>query len=111
MVYHCCICGTEYTTESAAVKCVNRCGRKMHESGIFQTKPSKYSGETTEVSYDFNIDDNKLESECYTMMDKLQRRLSRGVFNSFISQLNQWNSLTNEQKRQLHDMISIYIKD
>ena len=52
-MYKCCLCGKEYETEKAAVKCVNKCGREKFLDGAFQHKEAKYSGERTTVSFLF----------------------------------------------------------
>ena len=112
MTYKCCLCGNIYTSESAAVKCVNRCGRAAHKAGIFETKESNYRDETVEVIYDFELksDDQELKIKCYTMLDELRRTAHKGVFNSFLSQFHQWDNMNETQKYQFYDMIAMYIK-
>lgn len=113
MTYKCCLCGTEYSTSAAAVKCVNRCGRAAHKVGIFETKESNYRGETVEVIYDFEPESNdqELKIKCSMMLDELKNITQKGVFNSFLFQFNQWDKMNETQKHQLYDMIAMYVKE
>ena len=46
-MYKCCICGTEYDDEAAAVRCVNKCVRECFASGKFVKKETKHSPDVT----------------------------------------------------------------
>lgn len=42
-MFKCCICGKQYISKDAAVKCVNKCARQCFASGKFQKKEAHYS--------------------------------------------------------------------
>ena len=70
-MYKCCLCGKEYLTESAVVKCVNRCGREMSRKGIFQPKEAPYSEGTTTVDFGFNIEKDNIKEQIVAALDTL----------------------------------------
>ena len=102
MIYKCCLCGTAYNSESAAVKCVNRCGRAMHQKGVFQTKNAPYIEGTTEVIYN-GEQSADLKSLCKAAVD----RLGGAKRNFFIEQFNKWDSMSEVEQKQLYDMVSM----
>lgn len=51
-MFKCCLCGQEYMTKEAAVKCVNKCGRKMASNGVFITKTAKQDETINNYEYD-----------------------------------------------------------
>lgn len=51
-MFKCCLCGQEYMTKEAAVKCVNECGRRMTSNGVFTTKTAKQ--DETVNNYEYN---------------------------------------------------------
>ena len=109
MVFKCCICGTSYSSESAAVRCVNRCGRKAHKAGVFKTT-SVYSEGTTKVTYESDAPIEETYDKCVAMLAEIQKVFPESVTSSFASQMSRWNELTDTQKFQLCDMIAMYVR-
>ena len=101
MIYKCCLCGKLYNSESAVVKCVNRCGRAMHQKGVFETK-SVYSEGTTTIEYSFKSEDN-LKEKCISMLNSL----GLAAQNSFRSQIENWDKLSEGERTQIYDMMNI----
>lgn len=108
MTFKCCICGKIYNSEAAAVKCVNRCGRAMHQKGIFETKESKYSGETTETQVLYETEKLDLEFECSKKISELKDRVPPSAYNGFIKEFEKWETLTDAQRQMFYDLISLY---
>lgn len=109
MIFTCCICGTSYNNEAAAVKCVNKCGRAMHKAGVFQTKSSEYKeGEVKVVYPSDNEEGDTLKEECLEILDNKVldgSTMSNGSLNFFMEQMSKWDTLSHIQRNQLHDMI------
>ena len=108
MTFKCCICGKIYNNEAAAVKCVNRCGRAMHQKGIFETKESKYSGETTETQVLYEAEELDLEFECSKKISELKDKVSPSIYNGFIKEFEKWETLTDAQRQMFYDLIFLY---
>lgn len=71
-MYKCCICGTEYDNEAAAVRCVNKCGRECFASGKFVKKETKHSPDITNVEFDFEDAINDiLHLDVVLLIDKM----------------------------------------
>ena len=71
-MYKCCICGTEYENEAAAVRCVNKCGRECFASGKFVKKETKHSPNVTNVEFDFEEAINDiLHLDVILLIDKM----------------------------------------
>lgn len=51
-MFKCCLCGQEYMTKEAVVKCVNECGRRMESNGVFTTKTAKQDETVNNYEYD-----------------------------------------------------------
>ena len=101
-MYKCCLCGKEYLTESAVVKCVNRCGREMSRKGIFQPKEAPYSEGTTTVDFGFNIEKDNIKEQIVAALDTLLQnnvpaaRIETLKNQTFIN----WENKTIEEKEQ-----------
>lgn len=107
MIYRCCLCGTAYTSEAAAVKCVNKCGRQMHAKGKFQTKEANYLGETTTVEY---CSPDASRAACEKALSIAESVLPRGVFLSIQRQVANWDCIGAVERNQLYDMILMMTK-
>lgn len=71
-MFKCCLCGREYEREELVVKCVNKCGRENFLDGKFQHKQSKNGGETTNLTFNFNIDySTSIEKEIEKILEEL----------------------------------------
>ena len=75
-MFKCCLCGKEYEKEDLAVKCVNKCGRNGFLDGKFQHKVSRDGGETTNIKFNFEIEQTSIKDK---IEDNLNDLLSHGL--------------------------------
>lgn len=114
-MFKCCLCGKEYETENAAVKCVNKCSREKFLDGAFQHKNAKYRGETSNVSFNFEIDTEMIKESIAFLLNKM---LENGAPNKRVEVLKKeifsnWDNKTEEEKRnelgRIEIMASIFL--
>lgn len=94
-MFKCCLCGQEYMTKEAAVKCVNECGRRMASDGAFTTKTAKQDETVNNYEYDeiFKKEYKDFKKEITTLSFKLinsgapEQQIFRMKENAF----NNWN--------------------
>ena len=108
IVFHCCLCGIAYDNEAAAVKCVNRCGRAMHQKGIFQTQDSTYKGMTVDVEDTFGDTETDKNYLSMIVIPELEGKIPKGVLNGLKQMLKNWDSLGTTGQTQLFDMCMMY---
>ena len=98
-MFRCCICGKEYESEAAAVKCVNKCGREGFETGKFQRKEKIYSDNISATEFDFDIKCPQKE-DIEKAIEVLERRgapkLSVLMLRNQIAE--RWNYLSNSER-------------
>lgn len=100
-MFKCCICHREYLTKEDAVKCVNKCSKKMTADGVFKSK-SAPQGETVN-KYEYSDSFNEVQvtkEEVITLCSKL---ISAGANKQQIDSmqdkaLTNWNLKTSPEK-------------
>lgn len=100
-MFKCCLCGKEYAQSSAAVHCVNKCGREMFSNGAFKKKDSTYRGETTYVEFSelVNIDTDKISEKIINILTELSDKNSLQTAVLYTSIFSNWNDKTDDEKQ------------
>ena len=94
-MFKCPICNQTYENVNAAIKCINSCGRKKFNDGVFQTKPSKYKGEIININYDFEFNQLSL----IEIFQQLEHLLSpQEYFKIQYMTYNNWDRLSSQEK-------------
>lgn len=99
-MFKCCLCGKIYESEKAAVKCVNKCGQEKFLDGAFRHKESKYSGEITRISFDFEVKSDSIKEDILRICQEL---IDIGISEKRVeilknSVLDNWDSKTEAEK-------------
>lgn len=112
-MYKCCICGTEYDNEAAAVRCVNKCAREGFASGKFVKKETKHSPDITNVEFDFeDITNDLIHLSTILTLDKM---LEVGVPKPQVAALRDkvlkdWDKIDNHERSNRHHRVLMAAK-